>query len=133
VIVLDASVVVAHADPRDAHHQPATTQLAYSGTQPLVVHSIALAEVLVGAVKLGRGAQLWADLQAFGLQLARRDDEEPLRLVTLRATTALKLPDCCVLDVALSNRCQLWTFDWALASAAAARGLVVWPPPRPAP
>jgi len=74
VIVLDASVVVAHADPRDAHHQPATTQLACSGTQPLVVHSITLAEVLVGAVKVGRGAQLWADLQAFGLQLLARNN-----------------------------------------------------------
>ncbi len=40
------------------------------------------------------------DLRAAGIDAAPHDPDEPLRLAELRATTGLKLPDCCVLDVA---------------------------------
>ncbi len=48
-----------------------------------------------------------------------------LRLAELRATTGLKLPGCCVLDVAIRHQARLATFDDALAAAARQRGVTV--------
>lgn len=65
------------------------------------------------------------DLFAAGIRVAPRDDDEPLRLAELRVRTGLKLPDCCVLDVALRHRAALATFDTALSAEAAKRGVSV--------
>lgn len=67
------------------------------------------------------------DLRAAGVEVAGYDSDEPLRLAELRATTGLKLPDCCVLDVALHHHAAMGTFDETLASAARQRGVVVIP------
>jgi hypothetical protein len=69
----------------------------------LLVHALTLAEVLVGGVRIGKGVDMRADLQAAGIRLADRDDDESLHLAELRVTTGLKLPDCCVLDTAVTN------------------------------
>ena len=56
-----------------------------------------LAEVLVGAVRAGRGHELVDDLHAIGVRAADSADGERLSLATLRVETRLKLPDCCAL------------------------------------
>lgn len=127
MIVLDAGVLVAHLSPSDAHHEAATQLLLAATDESLAVHALTLAEVLVGGVKIDKGAELLADLQAIGLGLAVRDDDEPLRLAELRALTGLRLPDCCVLDAAQTNAAQLATFDRALAAAAGRLGVTVLP------
>ena len=65
------------------------------------------------------------DLRAAGIAIAPHDDGEPLRLAELRAGSGLKLPDCCVLDVAIRHQASLATFDVALAAEAAKRGVPV--------
>ncbi|MDQ3629834.1 MAG: type II toxin-antitoxin system VapC family toxin [Actinomycetota bacterium] len=128
MIVLDASVLIAHLDPFDAHHDVATgVLLAADPEEHLLVHTITLAEVLVGGVKVGKGGEMQADLRTAGVRLARHDDDEPLRLAELRTRTRLKLPDCCVLIAALDNRATLATFDRALAIAAGRLGVPVVP------
>jgi hypothetical protein len=102
VIALDASLLIAHFDAADAHH---------------------------GGARVNRGTQMLADLQSIGLRLAPRDDGEPLRLAVLRVDTGLTLPDCCVLDNALSNGATLATFDGRLARAAARLDVRVMPMP----
>ena len=84
-----------------------------------------LAEVLVGGARTGRGAQMLADLLSTGIQVTLHDQDEPLRLAELRVTTGLKLPDCCVLDAAISNDASVATFDRALAAAAVRHGVSV--------
>lgn len=118
MIALDASVLIAHLNPHDMHHSAATHLLREATIQTLVAHTLTVAEVLVGGARTGRAQEMLADLQTVGVQLARRIDDEPLRLAQLRATTGLKLPDCCVLDTALGNSAALATFDVALARAA---------------
>ena len=127
MIALDASVLVAHLSPLDAHHDAATRLLLDAGDESLLVHALTLAEVLVGGVKIGKGAQMMADLRAAGILLAKGDDDEPLRLAQLRATTGLKLPDCVVLDTAKTNGAKLATFDRPLATAARRLGVPVMP------
>lgn len=127
MIVLDASVLIAHLTPRDTHHGAATDVLLNASPGSMLVHTLTLAEVLVGGVRVGRGAAMRDDLQSAGIDVAPRDAGEPLRLAELRASSGLKLPDCCVLDVALHHHASLATFDDALAAGARQRGVVVLP------
>lgn len=125
MITLDASVLIAHLNPVDFHHHAATRILVSAPADSLLVHSLTLAEVLVGGVRTGRGVEMRDDLFAAGIRLARQEQDEPLRLAALRATTGLKLPDCCVLHAAITNAASVATFDQALARVASGRGLVV--------
>lgn len=118
MIALDASVLVAHLSPHDAHHHAATRLLRDATGERLVAHGLTLAEVLVGGARIGRDEQMLADLRAVGVQDADRRGGESLRLARLRARTGLKLPDCCALDAALGHAASLATFDRALATAA---------------
>jgi predicted nucleic acid-binding protein len=127
VITLDASVLIGHLHPLDAHHDAATRLLLDADPGSLLVHALTLAEVLVAGVRVGQGAQMLGDLRAAGIVLARRDDDDPLRLAELRATTGLRLPDCCVLDAAITNAAAVATFDKALAAAAHRLGIPTLP------
>ncbi len=82
------------------HHAAATAILLDAAPGSTLVHTVTMAEVLVGGVRVGRGVAMRDDLRAAGIDAAPHDPDEPLRLAELRATTGLKLPDCCVLDVA---------------------------------
>lgn len=127
MIALDASVLIAHLSPIDSHHAAATTILLDATPGSALVHTITMAEVLVGGVRVGRGAALRDDLRAAGVDVAPHDVDEPLRPAELRSSTGLKLPDCCALDVAVHYEGSLATFDAALASAARHRGVAVLP------
>lgn len=127
MIVLDASVLIAHFSPLDSHHAAATTILLDASPDSMLVHTVTMAEVLVGGVRIGRGAAMRDDIRAAGVEVAPHDTGEPLRLAELRAGTGLKLPDCCVLDLAVHHRASLATFDAALALAARQRGVAVIP------
>lgn len=125
MIALDASVLIAHLSPTDAQNESATAILLAGTPGRMLVHTVTMAEVLVGGVRIGQGAAMLDDLQATGIAVAPHDDGEPLRLAELRATTGLKLPDCCVLDVAIHHQARLATVDDALAAAARQRGVPV--------
>jgi len=127
VIAVDASVLIAHLNARDVHHAAATAILLDASPGSMLVHALTLAEVLVGGVRIGRGAAMREDLRAAGIEVAPRDADEPLRLAQLRVTSGLKLPDCCVLDVAVHQRASLATFDDSLAGAGRQRGVTVLP------
>ncbi|MBA2694439.1 MAG: PIN domain-containing protein, partial [Actinobacteria bacterium] len=73
------------------------------------------------------GVALREDLRAAGIEVVAVDPDQPLRLAELRTTTNLRLPDCCVLDVAVPHRASLATFDDALTVAARARGVSALP------
>lgn len=133
MITLDASVVIAHLYPRDPHHHAATAYLRDSADEGFLIHSLNLAEVLVGGVRVGRGDEMLADLEGVGIRVADRPDNEPLRLANLRVSSGLKLPDCCALDTALITGTTLATFDVALAKVAHQRHITVAPNPVPEP
>ena len=125
MIALDASVLIAYLNPVDAHHQAATRILLTGTPGEMLVHTITMAEVLVGGVRIGQGAAMRDDLRAAGIAVAPHDDGESLRLAELRAASGLKLPDCCVLDIALQHRANLATFDNSLAAEASKRGVPI--------
>lgn len=125
MIVLDASVLIAHLESTDSHHERATQLLLDSAEQPLGASPLTLAEVLVGPArvdKLGLAQAALRDLDVTTIPLA---EDAPARLARMRAVTRLRLPDCCVLLAAESVGGAVATFDERLASSAAEIGLAV--------
>lgn len=133
MITLDASVIIAHLYPHDSNHEAATGYLQASAGEEFRIHSLNLAEVLVGGVRAKRGQEMLTDLHAIGIHVADRPDGEALRLARLRAGSGLKLPDCCALDTAVTTSSTLATFDDALARAARRHDVTVAPEPEPEP
>lgn len=107
--------------------QPRRHRHRASAEEAVVIHPLNLAEVLVGAVRAGRGHELVDDLHAIGVRAADSADGERLSLATLRVETRLKLPDCCALDTALTSESTLATFAELLAAVARARHVRVGP------
>jgi predicted nucleic acid-binding protein len=125
VIVLDASVLIAHLESTDAHHRRATELLVDAADDQLGVSPITMAEILVGPARTHQLDRVQALLDELGVIAVPLTDDSPARLANLRATTRLPLPDCCVLLAAETARTTLVTFDDRLANAAADLGLHV--------
>ena len=123
MIVLDANVLIAYLDGRDAHHDAAVELLERELDEELSASPLTLAEVLVGPARAGRVDVVLAALR--DLEVA----EQPfragatVRLAELRATTGLRLPDCCVLLAAEQAPGRVASFDTGLTAAAARLGL----------
>jgi predicted nucleic acid-binding protein len=118
VIVLDASVLIAHLDDRDPHHQRARSLLEESGSESLGASAITLAETLVAPARAGRLGEARAALEQLGVSELSFGNEAPGRLAQLRADTARKLPDCCVILAAQEHAGTVASFDADLTRAA---------------
>jgi predicted nucleic acid-binding protein len=123
VIVLDASVLIAHLDQHDSLHDAARHRLVAVAEQPFGASAITLAETLVGPTRTGRLRSARAALRALDVAELALPPSAAERLAALRTETGLKLPDCCVLLAAEDADGGVLTFDERLASAAAERGL----------
>ena len=122
MIVVDASVLIAHLDENDALHDRAVDVLLASAEQPLACSPITLAEVLVGPARAGRLRDARNAITNLGVAEIPLGEGAAARLAELRAETALKLPDCCVLLAADDAQAQaVLTFDDRLARAAERR------------
>jgi predicted nucleic acid-binding protein len=123
VIVLDASVLIAHLDGRDRHHEAAVELLRAHVAEPLGASQISLAETLVAPARAGRleeAREALEKLAVFELLLGTGASQ---RLARLRAETGLKLPDCCVLLAAEEHDAQVASFDEALNDRATTLGM----------
>jgi predicted nucleic acid-binding protein len=126
VIVLDASVLIAHLDANDAHHERATRLLASTAGQSLVASTLTVAEVLVGPTRAGRGRQAHQALDRLGVAALDLPADAAVELAQMRAATGLKMPDCCVLWTAVCHQpATLATFDQQLKRAAEGRGITI--------
>ncbi len=128
MIVLDASILIAYLDPRDAHHAAAVDLLAESVGE-LVVHPITAAEILVHPTRTGVDGAVWQDLAAIGL-IVDVAPLDPHQLARLRVTTGCKMPDCCVLATAVNRGGVVLTFDQQLVEAASKLGVLASAPDR---
>lgn len=125
MIVLDASVIIAHLDGQDAHHRRATTVLAGAVAEGFGVSPLTLAEVLVGPARAGRLHTAVAAVEAIGIDVVTLNADAPAQLASLRAHSRLRLPDCCVLLAARTAQAPIATFDERLAAVARDLGVPV--------
>jgi predicted nucleic acid-binding protein len=120
--VLDASILLAHLDDTDPHTDAAEAILAQA--EELAAGTITLAEVLVGAVRVGRLDEQLEALSALRIREVPVERGAAAQLARLRAETGLRMPDCCVLHAAaMADADALATRDEQLSRAATARGL----------
>ncbi len=125
MIVLDASVLIAHLDARDVHHTRARALLAGSGRLPLAANALTVAEALVGPIRTGRGPQVHQAIAALGVTALELPAAAAYPLAELRAATGLKMPDAVVLLTAEHHQAVLMTFDDKLHRCAEQRGVAV--------
>jgi predicted nucleic acid-binding protein len=118
VIVLDASVLIAHLDGADRHHDRAGKLLEESGGDALGASAITLAETLVSPARAGRLADAEVALRRLGVGELAFGENAPARLATMRAEVGLKMPDCCVLLAAQEHAGSVASFDSDLLAAA---------------
>ena len=125
MIVLDASVLIAHLDAHDPHHDSAVALLRANPVEDLTSSVLTIAEVLVGPARAGVVDRALAALQQLGLIGVEITESSAARLALLRAETGMRMPDCCVLLAAEDNGGALATFDLRLGRIARDRGIPV--------
>ncbi len=125
MIVLDAGVLIAYLDGEDGHHAVAETLLTHAIDDDLAVNSLTLAEVLVVPARDGRLDPVRTALRDLEVQELPFPADAAVRLAQLRATTGLKMPDCCVLLAAEDAVASLASFDERLTQVAEDRNLPV--------
>jgi predicted nucleic acid-binding protein len=79
---------------------------------------ISLAEIYVGAARANRVADVERAIARLGVAAVPLPGTAGRRLAEIRATTNLKLPDCCVIHAAEQHHAAVATFDSALADQA---------------
>lgn len=123
MIVLDASTLIAFLDPTDALHPSAVATMRATGPQSFGVSPLTHAEVLVGPTRAGTLEPTQSALAALNVtELGLPADAAP-RLAMLRATTRLKLPDCCVILAAQQSDGAILTLDDRLDAVARRLGV----------
>ena len=124
MIVVDANVMIAVLDPQDSHFDRARRFFVANASERFGAHRLTMAEALVLAANSGREVAAAAAISALGV--GRFDEpDDPIELARLRASSGLKMPDCCVLNAAIRERAKLATFDARLAAAASQFGIEV--------
>ena len=128
MIILDASVLIAHLESDDTHHDRATQLLLEHVQDEFACSAITLAEVLVGAIRARRDDPVRRALADLGVRPLGLGPDAAWDLAELRVRTGLKLPDCCVLHTARTQSpAPLATFDTRLAAGATALGIGLVP------
>jgi predicted nucleic acid-binding protein len=125
VIVLDASVLIAYLDSDDNHHVAAEALLVGAIDDDLGANPLTLAEVLVVPARDGRLESVQTVLRELEVDELPFPRDTAVRLAQLRASTGLKMPDCCVLLAAEDAGAAVASFDDRLAHTAEDRNLTV--------
>lgn len=124
MIVLDASVLIAHWDTENSFNQRATSIVLHT-TDRLAMHPITVAEATVAPIRAGRELVAESAVRRLRIHVIDIPADFWIELARLRASTTLRMPDICVLWAAQKLAATLATFDRRLARTATEFGLTV--------
>ena len=129
MITLDAGILIALFNAKDAHHEAATKLLdaATRRDDLLYMNPLSQAEVLVKAAQQGSEKIYYEKIVSIGVVTLAAPTDTGVWLAQLRARTGLKLPDCAVILTAQQSGSKIATFDHRLAREARALGVTVLP------
>jgi predicted nucleic acid-binding protein len=127
-IVLDASVLIALHDPKDAHHAWAAELLTSTLDDSWAMNAVTLAEVLVRPQRQNRADIFLSNVKGLGIEVIPLDADSSVELAKLRATHNLPMPDTIVLQSAIAGSSSLATCDARLARTARSLGATVHSP-----
>ena len=125
MIVLDAAAIIALLNPHDLHHAETIRLLRETEAEPRTASPINLAEAMVGPTRIQQTHAAVAAITAWRIGETPLPDDAALRLASLRASTARRMPDCCALLAAQQTGGILLTFDSDLARSAPKVGVSV--------
>ena len=128
VVVLDANVLIALYDERDAHHAWARQFFVDTIADELCISALTFAETLVRPTRAGVGELFQAAIADVGISVDPIDAFGAIQLATTRAESGLRMPDAVVLHTAQRRGGALATSDNTLAKAAIAAGITVFQP-----
>jgi predicted nucleic acid-binding protein len=120
VIILDACVLIAFADPANEHHAAAAAILETS--EALAISALTGAEVMAHPPAEAQTAwrQLFCD---FGMKVPPLAEPDMAALASVRRRAGVKMPDAIVLFLTEREGAAVASFDGRLLRAAAALGL----------
>lgn len=118
MIILGVSVLIAHFEPADSHHQRAHQLLLAQQEHEFAASVISLAEIYVGAERANRMTDVESAVTRLRVAAVPLPADAARRLAQIRAATSLKLPDCCVICSAEQHSATVATFDSQLADGA---------------
>ncbi|SLE83385.1 PilT domain-containing protein [Mycobacteroides abscessus subsp. massiliense] len=124
-IILDANVLIAHANSADEHHQAAGRILAKWAPFGYAASVLTLAEFYVGPTQTGQLHAAQHLISSLGVDTIEIPAEAAAELAQIRAQHRLKMPDAVVLHTAQAHGEALATFDTRLATIARRVGLRV--------
>jgi predicted nucleic acid-binding protein len=125
LIVLDAGVLIAANDPRDAHHRGASAFIDAHAERGLGAAGVTLAESLVHTVPAGLLSELLEDYEILGIEPLDVPGTAAGTIARIRSETRLRMPDALVVYLCEREQAELVTTDHALATVATARGITV--------
>jgi predicted nucleic acid-binding protein len=125
MIVLDTGILIAFANPDDAHHRGVTRFLSEFSGEPFSVTALTLAEALIHPVRADIVGEMVKFIATLDLSVEDLRELDAVPLARVRAATGLKMPDALVIHTAERFGGSVATTDARLAAAAESRGLVV--------
>lgn len=125
MIVIDADVLIGYLDSDDVHHDSAMALLEREIDDDFVASSLTLAEVLVGPTRARRVVDAVGALRDLEVSEQPLPADAAVKLAELRATTGLRMPDCCVLLATRELQARVASWDVRLKNAAMKMGLEV--------
>ncbi|TKV35332.1 type II toxin-antitoxin system VapC family toxin [Mycobacteroides abscessus] len=124
-IILDASVLIAHANPADDHHQAAGRILTDWAPFGYAASVLTLAEFYAGPARFGQLGVAQQMMISLGVATIDIPAAAAPELAQIRADHRLKMPDAVVLHAAQAHGDALATFDTRLGTVARLLGLRV--------
>lgn len=128
MIVLDANVLIAAFNSKDAHHEWAINFITDTAAEDLVISTLTYAEILVNPTRHGILENFRKSVDSLGYEVAPISAEDAVTIAKVRSETGLRMPDAVVLQTALSNSSALATTDAQVAKIAQGLGVTVYRP-----
>jgi predicted nucleic acid-binding protein len=118
VITLDAGVLIAMLDEKNAHHEWAVRLLIDHSDARFMMPSITYAECLVRPAQKNLVEKFLGNIRGLAIEVTELTESTAVQLAQVRADSKLRMPDAVVLTTALMNGASVATTDEALAKAA---------------
>jgi len=125
VMVLDAGVLIALADDRDAHHLAARRFIEANIDERFAANAVNIAESLVHAVDGDVAESVLEAYELIGIIPLDVTGESAAPIARVRAETRLRMPDALAVHSCEREGAELVTTDRTLERAAMRRGVRV--------
>ena len=128
MIALDANVLIAAFNSKDAHHDWAITFIRDTAAEDFVISALNYAEILVNPTRHGVLSEFRKSIDSLGYEIAPISPEDAVDIAQVRSETGLRMPDAVVIHTAHAHSASLATTDSQVARIATERGITVYCP-----